>query len=233
MIGTQSQNQNETPTLSETILTAVRAAMLEMFVCMPGIVQSYDNVKNTASVQPAFKRKYKNGKIVNLPIINNVPVAFPRANNAALTFPLKKDDSVLLLFSQRSMDSWKSEGGVISVNDPRTFNISDAIAIPGVYPMNKKVTVDPNKFVMRYGSAKVSITEDKTVEIEAKIGKIKVTDQGKVTIGNGTIDLVALVDEILTGIQALTVGTALGPSSPPINLATFVQIQTKLAMIKE
>ncbi len=45
-------------------------------------------------------------------------------------------------------------------------------------------------------------------------------------------DLTSKVQTINSGIQSLTVGTAVGPSTPPINLPTFVTISPEIATLK-
>lgn len=62
---------------------------------------------------------------------------------------------------------------------------------------------------------------------------------GKVAIGGASAELLDLfdktlqeIDNILKAIQQLTVATAVGSSSPPINLASFVQSSVQVAAIK-
>lgn len=47
----------------------------------------------------------------------------------------------------------------------------------------------------------------------------------KVHVANGSKNLATVLDNLMTAILALTVGTAMGPSSPPINSATFNTIK--------
>jgi len=81
-----------------------------------------------------------------------------------------------------------------------------------------------------------------------KDGKILQKSSGAINIeaGSGTIEkailgetlkakLESLYDEIssmLTNIQSLTVGTAMGPSTPPINTPAFVTNQANIAALK-
>ena len=60
-----------------------------------------------------------------------------------------------------------------------------------------------------------------------------------VGLGAASAELLDLVDQIIdqidqteTAIQAITVPTAVGPSGPPINAASFIAIQSTLATIK-
>ncbi len=238
----EKQTANEAPSLAEVIRGAIQAQMFELNTAMPGIVQSYNASTNTASVQPAFKRTYAEPndtpafgtpeeELVDLPIINNVPVCFPRAGQAAITFPLKPQDTVLLIFAQRSIDKWKNLGGNIAPDDPRTHALSDAIAIPGVYPSSNPVLVDPDNLVIRHVLAKITVKKD-ALELAAGAGLITVNKAGKVTVGNGVVDLLALLDQTLDAIKLLTVPTAVGPSGIPNNAAAFEAIKTALASIK-
>jgi hypothetical protein len=227
-----TQIKKETPTLAEAIRTGIRASLVDLYTAMPGQVESYNATTNLANVQPVFKRKYeKDEEVVNLPVINNVPVAFPRAGQAGITFPLKSGDNVLLVFSQRSLESWKTVGGLVEPNDPRTHDISDAIAIPGVYPLSNPMLVDPDNLVIRHLLSKVTVKKD-AIEVTAGAGKITVDKTGKVSLGNGVIELLGLLDELIDQILALTVPTAVGPSGVPNNAAAITAIKAKLTTIK-
>lgn len=229
---TGNYSSNETPSWAEIIFEAIEDRLYDLNICMPGTVQAYDPAENLAEVAPDFQRLYADEDSgVDLPIINGVPVAFPRAGKAALTFPIKQGHKVLLVFSQRSLEKWKSNGAKALPGDTRIMHISDAVAIPGVYPVNDSVVIDPDNLILRFGSAKVTLIEDEEVTIEALNGKLSVTKDGKVTIGNGSIDLLKLVDDTLTEIQKLTVPTAVGPSGVPVNAAAFATIQQQLAQI--
>ena len=61
---------------------------------------------------------------------------------------------------------------------------------------------------------------------------------GKINLGAGSLEslvkgetLVLLLQELLTQIQAIIVATPAGPSSPPINIAAFQSISTRLNTI--
>ncbi len=77
------------------------------------------------------------------------------------------------------------------------------------------------------------------IELEASGGaKLKLSG-GMVGLGAASAELLDLVDQIIdqidqteTAIQAITVPTAVGPSGPPINSASFIAIQMTLAAIK-
>src|SRR6476660_3823601 len=111
-LGGSMSGNGTTPSLSQTIYNIVRSELVNLHVGMPGIVQKYDASKQMADIQPALKRKYSDGSLVNLPIITNVPIGHLRANNAIIHVPVKVGDTVFLHFSERSLDNWLSNGGV-------------------------------------------------------------------------------------------------------------------------
>jgi hypothetical protein len=136
---------SRTPDLSEVIQTAMSLALGEMFVALPGAVQVYDPVTQTADVLPMVTPHvvFEDGNedVDMLPVIPSVPVAFPRGGGAYITFPIVPGDLVLLVFCDRSIDKYKTGGGTVPIPpiDLRQHDISDAVAIPGFYPLPKVI----------------------------------------------------------------------------------------------
>ena len=126
------------------------AAMSEAFAgwqrgiwtAMPGIVQSYSPSDNTVSIQPAIravilKQDPASGKqapaAVNLPLLIKVPVVFMGGGGYVATFPISQGDEALVVFSSRSIDAWWQSGGVQNQIEQRAHDLSDGIAIVGLY----------------------------------------------------------------------------------------------------
>lgn len=229
-----NQTKGETPSLSELIRVGIEGRLFDLNTAMPGKVVAYHSTKGMVDVQPVFKRKYtKNNKVTNLPVINNVPVCFPRSGVAAITFPIQPGDYVMLVFSQRSMDKWKTFGGVISPGDPRTHHLSDAVAFPGVYPqVGIPVPFDPDNLVVRHALSKIVLKKTGDITIQGALATITMTKAGQFKIGNGAVELLTLIDNLLDQVMALTVNTVVGVSTPPNNLAAIALIKTQLALIK-
>lgn len=228
------QTKGETPTLSATIQAAIHSMLLQTNTAIPATVESYTPATGLINAQPSIKRKYvKDGEVVNLPIINNIPVVFPRAGQAALTFPLKKGDNVLLIFSQRSIERWKLTGGIVEAGDPRHHDLSDAFAIPGGYAQAQPlVGVDADNVVLQNSAiSKITVKTD-GVEIATGAGKFTVDKTGKVSLGNGAIELLDLLDKLIDALLVQTHPTGVGPSGPPINAADFAALKVQLGLIK-
>jgi len=108
-------------------------------VSLPGIIESYDPIANTCTVQPALKGQTAdelgNYTSAPLPLLVDVPVVFPRGGGCSITFPIKEGDECLVVFSDRCIDFWWQSGGVQEPVDPRQHDLSDAFAFVG--PMSQ------------------------------------------------------------------------------------------------
>lgn len=61
---------------------------------------------------------------------------------------------------------------------------------------------------------------------------LHISPLGLIGLGSNIAELLDLFDQTLTGIISLNVGTGVGPSTPPLNVAIFIAIKTLLAFIK-
>ena len=110
----------------------IQSALRDLHTCLPGVVNSYDPAKQTATVQPAIKRIFSEKGSVALPLCVDVPVSFPGGGDFHMTFPVKAGDDCILIFSERCIDYWYANGGVQLPAEYRLHDLSDAFAIIGV-----------------------------------------------------------------------------------------------------
>jgi len=138
-VSTQSQIGGEQQTaqaIAESLATQLRVAM-------PGIIQSFDPDAVTCTVLPAIRGIIPTQVGVNpsdLPLLVDVPVIFPHGGGCTMTFPVKRGDECLLVFSDRCIDFWWQNGGVQEPVDPRQHDLSDAFAIIGPQSQAKKIS---------------------------------------------------------------------------------------------
>ena len=154
----------------------------ELRVCLPGRIESYDPDTHLASIQPLIKRRFYARKMaVSLPIINRVPVIHPRTANAYIRLPVARGDLVTMVFTDRSMEAWlQGDGAETEALDTRQHHLSDAYAILGGYPEKKKITADNPEAL-----------------------EIHVEDGVKITIGNGTEELLQIASDAFTELKNL------------------------------
>ena len=195
-----------------------------MHTCMPAIITSFNPKECKASIQPSLNRAYLSGEIA-YPIIENVPVIFPRAGEFFLTYPLANGDPCLVIFSERSLDLWKSVGGQLTPDDPRKFDLSDAIVIPGLYSFNEKIEgLSGNDVVFAFKGSKVTIKQD---------GNISIETSNKIAIGTQTNELLDIVSQLMALLQGSTVmGSAFGGPLNPAFIAQVNALQVQIDAIK-
>ena len=134
--------------LAQAIRFAIRQSLKDMYTCMPGIVESYDAETRRAVVKGALNIVTTKKEEIEREAIHNVQVMFPSGGGFAMTFPLERGDSVLLLYSQRGLANWKKTLDVAAPDTIGFFSEKDAIAIPGFGPaqgeLEHMIAVEPD-----------------------------------------------------------------------------------------
>lgn len=114
-----------------------------LWTSMPGIIQSFNAGAVTATVQLAIKGIVHapdgTARFVNMPLLVDVPVHFPRGGGCTLTFPVAKGDECLVVFAARCIDGWWQSGGVQAPMDPRIHDLSDGFAFVGFFSQATKI----------------------------------------------------------------------------------------------
>lgn len=206
------ETENETPTWAKAIQQLFEARLCELHTGMPGRIVSYDSATQKASVQPELKRKFRDGAVVDIPVIPDVTVCMPRAGKAFLSLPLKAGDQVWLMFSERSTDDWKQSGGSVDPSVvPRKHDFADAFCYPGGYPFNNPAPMDSND---------VLLVNDQSILKLKTGGKFEMSKKG----GDAVLDLIFQYMEINS--SAVT-NTMLG-AQKKVQEAALIQIQQKL-----
>jgi len=114
-----------------------------LWTAMPGIIQSFSADQVTATVQLAIKGIVHapdgSAQFVNMPLLVDVPVHFPRGGGCTLTFPVAKGDECLVVFAARCIDGWWQSGGVQAPMEPRIHDLSDGFAFVGFFSQATKI----------------------------------------------------------------------------------------------
>lgn len=128
----------------ESLRMAMEGQQAKIWTAIPGIVTAVDLDKQTVSVQPAVQGQTTNeaGDVsnVNLPLLVDVPICWPRAGGFAITFPVAAGDEVLVVFASRCIDSWWQSGGVGAQAEVRMHDLSDGFAVLAPTSQAKKLS---------------------------------------------------------------------------------------------
>lgn len=159
-----------------------------MHICMPAKIISYDFTTRKASVQPALNQKFNDDEVLVLPVIHNVPVMQPSSGGASINFPVKEGNTVLLTFSERSLEEWLKNGNQVTPDDARQNNLTDAIAHIGLKPFSEISEAENNDdLLISFSGSKIrlkpgGVIEAETSQINLIANNVVVT--GKLTAAN-------------------------------------------------
>ncbi|AOZ06694.1 Gp138 family membrane-puncturing spike protein [Cupriavidus malaysiensis] len=128
----------------EALRVALDGLQTGIWTAMPGIIQSFSDGAVTATVQLAIKGIVHapdgTAQFVNLPLLVDVPVHFPRGGGCTLTFPVANGDECLVVFAARCIDAWWQSGGVQPPIEPRVHDLSDGFAFVGFFSQATKIS---------------------------------------------------------------------------------------------
>jgi hypothetical protein len=175
MVLTYQRNDNDmrptgAPASEPTLLTVMQHvianALSTVHTAFPGQIEKYDYTTAKADILPLISATAPDGTILKMPVIPNVPIVWPRTSLGSISFPLQRGDGCLVVCSEKSIDDWLLLGGKNEPKDPRTFDLNDAIAIPGLYPFNVKTKINGNdKFEIHYKEQQITIDNSGNIEI--------------------------------------------------------------------
>lgn len=204
---------SQTQPIDSIIKEAIDAAMRDLHTWLPSQIVAV-NGNQSVDIQPLLKRKYKDGTVVDLPVIRGVMVIVPRGQDYWVKLPIAVGDTGIALFCERSLDNWSVSGGSVDPQDTRTHDLSDPVFIPGLNPASEQVTGDATDLVIHNGIAEIQAKKDGTFKVK-----------------NNTNELLDLLSQTLQAIIDMRINTMLGPQQA-INFAVFTLLKTKLDTLK-
>ncbi len=215
---------NKQPNLTDFVKAAIDAAMNETHTCAPGIIESFDASTQTAKVNLSIRRVSADrstgaATYSQIPPVINVPVVFPSAGGYSITFPVTSGDEVLVVFSERAIDTWLQSGGIQDPLDYRKHDYTDAIAIIGLHSNQKSISgYSTDALEMRTDdrNTSVSISSSKVVIDVAGSGGATYNQDGSIVFANGA-QITAAGDFV--NASGTTFGTHIHSAggSPPIS----------------
>jgi len=117
-----------------------------MFTSIPArIIGSPNLAEQRVDVEILINRVTTDDLPRSHPILLNVPLVFQGSNTSQFSFPVNTGDTVLLVFSQRSIDRFKLGAKTAHVpTDFRKYSRNDAMALPGLFTFADAVN-NPSK----------------------------------------------------------------------------------------
>lgn len=216
-------DKTKTP-LEQVIQTAIDSALKEVHTCLPAVVTKVNHTDQLIDAQITLKRKLS-GKLVNLPLLVNVPLRYWRSKTFSITFPIEIGDHVKIVFSERSIDTWLTAGGIQNPFDFRKFSLSDAFAEPAMYPQTDVIpNFDPANLELKTNSGDTKIIVKASEDVEViTTGEIKADCDTLVADVTTKTDLTCPVNNIIGNVfitgSITWSGTAQGVGGAPAAFA--------------
>lgn len=147
----------QTPTLVELIQGIVDQALAQTRTAEPGVVQAYDPVTQTVTVQPQIQDGYfdadRQRQTTTKPPVPGCPVLFRGDQTNWETHPIAIGATGLIVYCSASIEQWQhsAHGAVVDPKDDRHHHLSDAIFIPGVRSVRGAIQgseIDPTAWII-------------------------------------------------------------------------------------
>jgi hypothetical protein len=205
------------PDIEHLISAAIESYVDNVHVSLPGIVVSYDSAKQTATVKPAIKRPVmdEDDRIVyeEYAPITNVPVEFPGSASLSFHWALAAGDSVVLLWQDFSIATWRKTGRVSEAGDMRKHGPSYPIARPWMRPSGGPGPDTDNS---------IGFVDGVRIRFAAGVVTVKATPGG----ADDFVALKSAVDALQQAVDAtVSYGTPFGPTVPG-NLAPIGPLES-------
>lgn len=144
-------------------------SMQNVHTCFPAVVESVDGW--FVDCKPLVKFPTEDGDLQEAPILPDVPLIMPRGATRGIVWGVEVGDFVMVMVSEGSLDEWvMSSGDGVNSDDPRRFNLSDAVAIAGIFPYGFASTppVSSGEVAMWNNEVSVKISKNGDVSIGGK-----------------------------------------------------------------
>lgn len=190
-----------------------------------GQVTAFDGAKKTATIQILFKRQLPDGTAVSYPVLLDCPVFTLQGGGGFLQMPIAAGDQCIVLFSDRSIDNWFQNGTQAVPSSTRMHDMSDAIALVGINPLNSSLPTYPtNKVVLSYMGSKFELTSTGWNFIGTGSAEIDLAGT-IVTIKNNVTTLLTLLNGLITVIEGLQVNGPIPLTAPSIAALEAYKLQ--------
>lgn len=181
-----------TPTMAEIIDAAMESRLLDVHTCLPGKINSYNPATQTADIELQVKRMLEgqDDKFTteDLPVLPNVPIIFPRGGGYYAAFPMKAGDPVVIIFSEASLDQYRSKASLTTPGDARRHTLMGGVAYP--CDITNTGILAPTDISSSY----LVVGKEGGEKAVFRTNRIEVTDD----VAGGADDWVAMAAKVLT-----------------------------------
>lgn len=178
--------QVSTPDMGQILKTSGLSIANELNCMRIGIVQEFNPDDLTVQVQIAGKKNIGINPDGTQRVREYAPIyAKVCYCNPFITYPIKKGDECILLFSDREIESWFINGDINPESYPRMHDLTDAVALFGIRSIPNMISILTNALHFFYGSSDIQILENQINVNTASLNIVGNTTQtGNITATN-------------------------------------------------
>lgn len=188
-----------------------------MFTSMPCVVVGNPNLEEQrVDVRPLVNKITTDNKSREHPVIMGVPLIFPGSESSQFSFPVRVGDTVLCVFSQRSIARFKM--GSKTPSDPMDFgkySKNDAMAIPGLFTF-PDARNNPNKRSLSHSVDDTVMTHNIGTSSECEV---RLKSSGDVIINSPSKVEVNCEESVINASSSVTVDTPVASFTGDVNIA--------------
>lgn len=205
-------------TMESAMIAFFEHHMRKVYTAIPAVIVAVrSGEKQSVDVKPLINQVFPDLEDdTEHPVILHVPLIYPSSSTSAVTFPVHPGDTVMLVFSQASMDVFKSGDGTVQPPiDYRRFSIRDAIAIPGLFPFGAAIN-QVSKHTLPHSTDDLVVFHNLGTSAECEL---RMKPSGKIEINGSQIDISSStkIDGNLINTGNVTVGVgATGSFTTPL-----------------
>jgi hypothetical protein len=131
-----------------------------------GRVEKYDKATRTGDIRPMLRKANVDGTQISYGLLYDVPFWTYGTSGAGVVLPVAKGDFVLLVFCEKKADGFFSTGQESDTSVNRVFDLSDAVAFPGIFPASSNIpaTNDADITIYNSGSGNIVLGDSLTAE---------------------------------------------------------------------
>lgn len=150
-----------TPDLGQIIKTSGLSIASELNCMRIAIVQEFYPDDLTVQVQIAGKKTIGLNPDGSQRVREYAPIYAKICYcNPFITYPIKKGDECVLLFSDREIESWFINGDVNPEGYSRMHDLTDAVALFGIRSIPNMISILSNALHLFYGNSSIELTKN-------------------------------------------------------------------------
>jgi hypothetical protein len=173
-------------TIVDALQDLVDYRFLTLSTIIPAKVTKVNYNKNHLNALPLIRTKLSDDSQQESPELYHVPIFIlsAGAGSARITLPVKIGDTVLILYSQRSLGNFYLSNGrdVVDAESATTHGSYPILALPGLFTPTTAVPVDSSNIIVENGSTKLTIAPDGNITADCPTftinGNLIVTGDG-------------------------------------------------------